>query len=179
MLFRDILLRLRDARLTISDFEQLMKQTPAKVSDLAPFTNALHLHPTVEAVVEHNVARLHASGHPVATIKAIHAGPNASKASSEDAGGWSPSSALHAMLMSCSLQTSGWIWNSSMVPWELSLPSVIVMENHLPTCQLQSQYNLTPTEDLNCLMELFLLLHFAAPGLHQVVHVHVYNSLSS
>ena len=85
--FRDILLRLRDARLTISDWEQLMKQTPAEVTDLAPFTNALHLHPTIEAVVEHNVARLRASGHPVATIKAVHAGPNASKASSEDAGG--------------------------------------------------------------------------------------------
>ena len=64
-----------------------MKQTPAEVSDLAPFANALHLHPTIEAVVEHNVARLRASGHPVATIKAIHSGPNAAKASSEDAGG--------------------------------------------------------------------------------------------
>ena len=30
---------------------------------------------------------MHASGHPVATIKAVHAEPNASKASSEDAGG--------------------------------------------------------------------------------------------
>ena len=41
-----------------------------------------HLHPTIEAVVDYNVARLHASGHPVTTIKAVHAGPNASKASS-------------------------------------------------------------------------------------------------
>ena len=85
--FRDILLRLRDARLTISDWEQLMKQTPAEVSDLAPFLDALHLHPTIEAVVEHNVTRLRAGGHPVATIKAIHTGPNAAKTSSEDAGG--------------------------------------------------------------------------------------------
>ena len=87
VLFRDILLRLRDAKLTISDWEQLMKQTPTEVSDLAPFTNALHLHPTIEAVVEHNITRLRASGHPVAIIKAVHSGPNASKASSEDAGG--------------------------------------------------------------------------------------------
>ena len=86
VLFRDIL-RLRDARLTISDWEQLMKQTPAEVSDLAPFTNALNLIPTIEAVVEHNVAKIKASGHPVATIKAIHSRLNASKASSEDAGG--------------------------------------------------------------------------------------------
>ena len=86
VLFHDILLRLRDAQLTISDWEQLMKQTPAEVADLTPFTNALHLHPTIEAVVEHNVSRLRASGHPIATIKAVP-GPNASKASSEDAGG--------------------------------------------------------------------------------------------
>ena len=70
MLFRDILLRVRDAKLTISDWEQLMKQTPTEESDLTPFTNALHLHPTIEAVVEH-ITRLHAGGHPVAVIKAI------------------------------------------------------------------------------------------------------------
>ena len=58
-----------------------MKQTPAKVSDLEPFTNALHLYPTIESVVKHNVAKVHANGHPVATIKAIHSGPNAAKAS--------------------------------------------------------------------------------------------------
>jgi ATP-dependent DNA helicase PIF1 len=87
VLFRNLLLRLRNAKLTISDWEQLMKQTSTEVTDLAPFTNALHLRPTVEAVVEHNVTRLRASGYPVATIKAVHSGQNASKASSEDAGG--------------------------------------------------------------------------------------------
>ena len=87
VLFRDVLLRLRDARLTVSDWEQLMKRTPAEVSDLAPFTHALHLRPTIEAVVEHNVSRLRANGHP---IKAVHSGPNAAKASSEDAGGLEP-----------------------------------------------------------------------------------------
>ena len=56
--------------LMISDREQMMKQTPAEVSDLAPFTNALHLHPMIEVVVEH-VSRLRASGHPVATIKDV------------------------------------------------------------------------------------------------------------
>ena len=90
VLFRQILLRLRDARLTYDDWQQLMKQTPARLLNLAPFTTALHLHPTIEAVVEHNVSRLRASGQPIATIKAIHTGPNASKASSEDAGGLEP-----------------------------------------------------------------------------------------
>lgn len=87
VLFHDVLLRRRDARLTINDWKQLMKKTPAEESDLAPFTNALHLHPTIEAVVEQNVTRLCASGYPVATIKVVHTGQNASKASSEDAGG--------------------------------------------------------------------------------------------
>ena len=85
--FRDILLRLRNGQVTIDDWKQLMKQTCVEVSDLAPFVNALQLRPTVEAVVEHNVARLRASAHPVATIKAVHSGPSAAKASSEDAGG--------------------------------------------------------------------------------------------
>ena len=41
----------------------------------------------IEAVVEHNVARLRASSQPVATIKAIHSDD---KASAEDAGGLEP-----------------------------------------------------------------------------------------
>ena len=89
VLFRDILLRLRDGRVT-EDLKRLMKQTPAQVEDLTPFNNALRLHPTVVAVVECNVTSLHASGQPIATIKAIHTGPNASKASSDDASGLEP-----------------------------------------------------------------------------------------
>ena len=63
-----------DAEVTKEDWKCLMKQTPAQLRDLLPFTTALHLRPTVEAVVEHNVARLRASGQPVATIKAVHKG---------------------------------------------------------------------------------------------------------
>ena len=87
VLFRDILLRLRDARVTTADLQHVMKQTAAQMQDLAPFTTALHLHPTVEAVVEHNVARLRASGLPIATNKAVPFGPNAVKASPDDAAG--------------------------------------------------------------------------------------------
>ena len=49
--FRNILLRLRNAEVTTQDWEELMKQTPTNVSDLTAFTTALHLYPTVEAVV--------------------------------------------------------------------------------------------------------------------------------
>ena len=87
VLFLDILLRLRDAKVTVSDWNHVMTQTPTHVQDLSPFATALHLIPTVEAVVEHNVAQLHASGQPIATIKAIHTGANASKVPADDAGG--------------------------------------------------------------------------------------------
>ena len=90
VLFRQILLNLRNGNVSIEHWQQLMKQTPAQVQDLTPFTTALFLHPTVEAVVEHNVARLRASGQPTATIKAIHTGPNASKASPDEAAGLEP-----------------------------------------------------------------------------------------
>ena len=44
----------------------------------------------MEAVVEHNITKLHASGKSIATIKAIHTGPNATKASPEEASGLDP-----------------------------------------------------------------------------------------
>ena len=67
-----------------------MTRTPAQVSDASTYDNAIHLFPTIEAVVGHNINKLHACGQPVATIKAVHTGPNASKASSDDAGGLQP-----------------------------------------------------------------------------------------
>ncbi len=85
--FRDILLRLRDAKVTVADWNHLMTQTPTHVQERSPFVTSLHLHPTVEAIVEYNVTQLRASGKPIATIKAVHTGPNASKAPADDAGG--------------------------------------------------------------------------------------------
>lgn len=85
--FRDILLRLRNGEVTIDDWKHLMNQTPTQVQDLFPFANALQLHPTVEAVVEHNVTKLQESGKPIANIKAVHTGANASKAPPDDASG--------------------------------------------------------------------------------------------
>ena len=88
--FRDILLCLRNAEVSMEDWQHLMKQTPTKIQDLSPFINALRLFPTVEAVVEHNVAKLRECGQPIATINAVHTGPNASKVSPDDAGGLEP-----------------------------------------------------------------------------------------
>ena len=60
------------------------EQDSTKVQYLSPFSTALHLIPTIEAMVEYNVAQL---GQPIATIKAVHTGPNAAKAPADDAGG--------------------------------------------------------------------------------------------
>jgi ATP-dependent DNA helicase PIF1 len=87
VLFRKILLNLRNGQITIEDWRYLMKQTPTQLQDLTLFRHVLHLHPTVEAIVEHSISRLRASGQPIATIKAIHTGPNASKASPDYAAG--------------------------------------------------------------------------------------------
>lgn len=86
--FREILLRLRNCQVTESDWSNLM--TSYRVSNASSFDNALHLFPTVEAVVEYNINKLHACGQPVATIKAVHTGTNAVKASVDDAGGLQP-----------------------------------------------------------------------------------------
>ena len=92
------------------DWQHLMKQTPAQVQDLEQFRNALHLYPTVEAVAEHNVTKLHSSGQPIATVKATHTGHNASKASPDDAPGHGP----RVMLTSYLGLNLDW----SMEPWE-------------------------------------------------------------
>ena len=90
ILFRNILLRLRNCEVTEADWRTLMTRTPAEVSDASTFDNAVHFFPTIEAVVEYNANKLHVCGQPVATIKAVHTGPNASKVSSDDAGGLQP-----------------------------------------------------------------------------------------
>ena len=89
VLFRNLLLRLRNGEVTEDDWKHLMTRTPANIQDIS-YNDALRLFPTVEVVVEHNVTKLHACGQPVATIKTVHSGPNASKGSSDDAGGLEP-----------------------------------------------------------------------------------------
>ena len=70
-------LSLRNAELTVEDWKHLMTRTPGEAGDIRPFDTALHLCLTIEAVAEHNVAKLCASGHPVAVLRAVHTGPGA------------------------------------------------------------------------------------------------------
>jgi len=67
-----------------------MKQTPSQVDDISTFESALHLFPTVQAVVEYNLNKLRSMNKPIAIIKALHSGPNAHRASTDDAGGLDP-----------------------------------------------------------------------------------------
>ena len=87
MLFRDILLRLRDGKVTEDNWRHLMTRTQAQIPDMSSFADSLRLFPTIEAVVEYNVAKLQACGQPIATINSVHTGPNAAKASPDDASG--------------------------------------------------------------------------------------------
>ena len=78
--FRNLLLRLRNAELTVEDWKYLMTRTTGEVGDTKSFDDALRLYPTIEAVAEHNVAKLRASDQPIAVLRAVHTGPGASKA---------------------------------------------------------------------------------------------------
>ena len=89
-LFRNLLLRLRNGESSVGDWKQLMKRTPAEVGNVSSFDAALRLYPTLEAVAEYNAIKLRSNGQPVAMIKAVHTGPDASKASHDDAGGLEP-----------------------------------------------------------------------------------------
>ena len=75
----------------MEDWKVLMSRTPNRVNNLASFETALHLYPTVEAAVDHNVSKLHDTEKPIAVsvIKAIHTGEAyATKAPADhDAGG--------------------------------------------------------------------------------------------
>ena len=53
----------------MADWNNLMTRTPTRVQDVSPIATALHLIPTVEAVVEYNVAQLQASGQDIMPVR--------------------------------------------------------------------------------------------------------------
>ena len=80
-----------------------MTRSTVNVADSKRFENALRLHPLKQSVAEHNVLKLRQLGKPIAAIKAIHSGTNASKATTNDAQGLEPvvhlAHAAHVMLI--------------------------------------------------------------------------------
>uniref|UniRef100_A0A1X7U177 DNA helicase n=1 Tax=Amphimedon queenslandica TaxID=400682 RepID=A0A1X7U177_AMPQE len=67
-----------------------MEQTPTRITDQFSFVHALRLFPMVEDDADYNTNRLLECGHPIAEIKAVHTGANASSTSPDDAGGLDP-----------------------------------------------------------------------------------------
>lgn len=92
--FHQLLMRLRNACVSLDDWKLLMTRIPSCVHNKDDFSDALHLHPTVESVVKYNIAKLNSLDKPIANINAINTGPNASRASPDDAGGLYPQISL-------------------------------------------------------------------------------------
>ena len=177
IVFCQILLNLRDGKVTTKDWQHLMKQTPAQVQDLIPFNAALYLHPTIDAVVEYNLSRLPANGQPIATIKGVHTGPNASKASKappDEAAGLEPIICIahEARVM---LSTCGQMLDLSMVPWELSKLFATKQAKLHQIYQHQLWRLLTPTQVQHYQMVQFLSPPSAKHGQQLVHSAHVCN----
>jgi ATP-dependent DNA helicase PIF1 len=154
-----------------------MDRTPTKVQDLTAFHKALHLHPTKEAVVEHNVSKLHACGQPVATIKAVHTGPNASKASPDDAGGLHP---IIYMAEGARVMLTSNLWTEAgLVNGATGTIAAIVYKNGQapPSLPVAIMVRLIPVECLPTQTAQFPYAHAVSPGARQESTVHGYRSL--
>ena len=75
----------------MEDWELLMTRCLSRIPNALHFENIVHLCPTVEAVAEHNIGKLIKNNRQlIVIIKAVHSGPNAAKATLDDAGGLEP-----------------------------------------------------------------------------------------
>jgi hypothetical protein len=90
LVFRDLLLRLRNGEVSSSDWKLLCTRDNVNAILLEPgFAESIFLFPTRSAVFQHNLSQLRRGEHTVAVMNAVHPlNDKASKvASSDDAGG--------------------------------------------------------------------------------------------
>ena len=177
--FREILLWLRDAKVTVADWNCLMTRTPTQVQDLTPFATALHLIPTVKAVVEYNVVlnfMLVVSQLPPSMLSTQDPmQPRLQQMIQED---WSQSFVWPSQPVLCSPATSGLMSVLSMEQWELCKTSATAVEDH-QTYPLLSWSTLTTIPALLFIMTLCRSLLFVASGLQREASAHVCRCLSS
>ena len=139
-----------------------------------PLTHALHLKPTVEGVVEHNIANLHAIGQPIATIKAVHTGPNAAKASPEDTGGLQPvlylAHGARVMLIS-----NLWIDVGLVNGAVGTITTICYLTGDPPNLPIALQYILAPMLVQHFQMDLFPSVQYIDHGHHLALNAHEHN----
>jgi hypothetical protein len=85
--FMEVLDHLHDDAVTIEDWKVLASRVQTQVPEDVPrFKDALRIYATREKVREYNFAKLRDLNRPVLKINALHHGPRAEHASTEDAG---------------------------------------------------------------------------------------------
>ena len=84
ILFRELLLRLRNGETTHDDWKQFMSRQPTKVSDIGQFKDAAHLYYPNEDVAAYNYDFLIKLKQPAAEIHAKHSSEQSKKISAEE-----------------------------------------------------------------------------------------------
>ena len=90
VMFRNLLLRLRNGESTEEDWQILLSRAPSAVSNQTEFNDAVHLFYNKDAVAQYNVLKLNSLSAPIARINAIHSSSIAASARADDAGGLEP-----------------------------------------------------------------------------------------
>ena len=113
--FRNLLIRLRDGKVTEDDWKHLLQRSPHACS-AANFTDAVHLHFDKNSVAQHNMDRLQSLHKPIARINAIHSHAAAASAKSDEAGGLEPVVFLAEgtkVMLTCNLWQEAGLCNGS------------------------------------------------------------------
>lgn len=85
--FRNLLTKVRNGAVSISDWELLLTRSPSRCNNISQFSDALRLSFGNKKVAEDNINSLKGLGNPIAKIKAIHNKQSAAKCSADDMGG--------------------------------------------------------------------------------------------
>ena len=88
--FRELLLRLRNGKITHDDWQMLLQRSPQSADNLEEFNDAIRLFYTKESVANFNYEKLQTLGTPIARINAVHSSPAAASTKPDEAGGLYP-----------------------------------------------------------------------------------------